>query len=696
LELEIITEAPGWLTFLCVAAGILVSWLLYRNDQVFTGVSRWIILLMSVLRFITVFVLCLLLLSPLFKSISREVQKPIIALVIDDSKSMSQSIDSNSIGQQLLKEIESIDKNIGKEIDLRIFSTSDRFKEGFDGNFKGLESDLSFPVNELKTRFSGMNLSGVVLVTDGLYNKGADPSYAYPELSVPVFTVGLGDTTIRKDAFIQSVRFNETVFLGNSFPIEVVFNARELQGQKANLKLLTKGAVIAQKSIDIPSSRFSNVSTFILEAKEKGLLKYEVILEPLIGEQNINNNSKTIFLNVTSERSKIVLVHAAPHPDIAAIRSTLESNPNYELLEIPQSSWSGPIADAKLTILHQIPSKISGGKNIVESTIKSGIPTLFILGAQTSISDINNLELPIRIEDSNGSTTEASPAYSSTFSLFRMDDIQIDKINGLPPLTVPFGNYVLKKEGYSLFNQTIGNTKTQMPLLTFFPASSPKMGIIAGEGIWRWKLYDFQNHAHTETFNAIISKSMQYMVSIENRNPFRLSFKNSYNENEQVLFDASVFNDAGESVKDAEISMVLTDENRKDFSYTFSNNAGVFTLNAGFLPSGIYNFKSTAKIGERSLSTSGKIVVAALQSEMTDLVANHSMLQSLSNKTGGAFFNLGMTNELTNAILAQKTMKPIIYSRKSLSEAISLKWLFALIALLLSAEWLMRKRSGSY
>ena len=696
LELEIITEAPGWLSLLCAATGGLVAWLLYRKDQVLSGTSRWVIGFMAFLRFTTVFVLCLLLLSPLFKSISREVQKPIIAVIIDDSKSVKLSTDSNTVGNQLLSDIELLQKNLGNEIDLRIFSISDRFAEGFNGQLNGLESDLSYPVNELKTRFSGMNLSGVVLMTDGLYNKGADPSYTYPELSVPVYTVALGDTTVRKDIFIQSVRFNETVFLGNSFPIEVILNARELQGQKANLKLVSKGSVIAQKMVDIPGSRFSNVSTFIVEAKEKGLIKYEIIVDPVPGEVNTGNNSKTIFLNVSSERSKIVLIHAAPHPDIAAIKSTVESNPNYELLEMAQSSWNGSMPDAKLAILHQIPSKNNGGRVIAENILKSGIPTLFILGAQSSIMDVNAMDFPIRIDDSNGSTTEATPVLSNTFSLFRLDDIQIERLNGLPPLTIPFGNYSFKKAGYALFNQTIGNTKTQMPLVAFFPGSSPKTGIIAGEGLWRWKLYDFQNHSNTESFNAIIGKSIQYMVSVENRNPFRLSYKNSYNENEQILFDASVFNDAGESVKDAEVSLMLTDENQKDFQYTFSNNAGVYTLNAGFLPPGIYSFQSTAKIGDRSLSSSGKIVVAALQSEMTDLVANHTMLQSLSIKTSGAFFNSGMTPQLVDSIIAQKTMKPVIYSRKSLSEAISLKWIFVLLALFLSSEWLMRKRSGGY
>ncbi|MFM7176011.1 MAG: carboxypeptidase-like regulatory domain-containing protein [Bacteroidota bacterium] len=662
MELEIITEAPGWLIVFCVAAGAIASWVLYRRDTTFTGEAKWIRLLMACFRFCTVTILCLLLLSPLFKSVTREVQKPIVAVIIDDSKSMAQSEDSATFGKGISERLELLKSKIGEDVDVRVFSSSDKFKEGFEGVLSGLETDLSSPVDELKSRFSGLNLSAAVLLTDGLYNKGADPSYAYSSLAVPVFTIGTGDTTVRKDAFIQGVRFNESVYLGNSFPIEVTLNARELEGTIAKLKLVSKGTVLAEKQIEVSSSRFSNVSSFILEAKEKGLIRYEIILEPLSGESNVSNNSRTIFVNVTSDRSKIILVHASPHPDIAAIKSVLESNPNYEIIEVPQSTWNGPVSDAKLAVLHQIPGKNGGGKAIVESLNKAGIPILFILGSQSSTADLNALSLPLRIDDSNGSTTDALPLYSGSFSLFNIDESILGKVNGFPPLSIPFGNYSMKTDGYPLFNQTIGNTKTSMPLVVFFPGENPKKGFIAGEGLWKWKLSEFQSNQNNDAFNMVISKTIQYMVSVENKNPFRLSYKSSYDENEQVLFDAGVFNDAGETIQDADVSIVLSGENDNEYKFTFSNNNGVYTLNSGFLPPGIYSFRATAKIGNKNLLSTGRIVVTALQSELTDLVADHSLLRSLSNKTGGLFFNFNNSTDLEKSILNQKNITCYLFS----------------------------------
>ncbi|MFN5323527.1 MAG: hypothetical protein ACK5C5_01265 [Bacteroidota bacterium] len=696
MEFEIITESPSWLTILCVLAGFLSAFLLYRNDKRFSELARWVILFMAFLRFSVISLLCFLLLSPLFKTTTRETQKPIVAVLIDNSKSMIHGKDSMAFSKEISNQLSKLKDKIGNDCEVRVFSISDKLSDGIINGFNGMETDLSLAVDEMKSRFSGLNLSALVLATDGLYNKGADPGYAFQNLSVPIYTVGYGDTTVKKDLFIQDVRFNPNVFLGNSFPIEISFNARELSGQRAKLNLISKGSTIAIKEIDITSSRFSNVSTFIIEAKEKGLTKYEIRIDPLHGEENTSNNSRTIFIDVNSIRSKILLTHSAPHPDIAAIKSVLETNSNYELIENPQSTYTGPSTDLKLAILHQIPSKTSGGKNIVEQLFNARIPVLFILGSGTSTIDFNALDIPIRIEDANGGVTDALPSFNNTFSLFKIDESLISRIPSFPPLSVPFGNYSFKSEGYTLFNQTIGNTKTDMPLMVYFPNETPKKGFICGEGLWKWRLNEFRNHNSTETFSAILLKSIQYMLSAENKNPFKLTYKNSYEENEQITIDAGVFNEVGEQIKDAEVSMIIQDENAKNYSFAFSNSNGIHTLNAGFLSPGIYSFKATAKAGSRSFFEEGKFIVSALESELSDLVADHLMLRSLAIKTGGIFTKSDLSGVIADSIIVRKDLKPMIYTKKSMNEAVNLKWIFFLLALLISSEWFLRKRNGGY
>ncbi len=41
-----------------------------------------------------------------------------------------------------------------------------------------------------------MNLGAVVLAGDGIYNQGVEPLFAASGLSVPIYTIALGDTVL--------------------------------------------------------------------------------------------------------------------------------------------------------------------------------------------------------------------------------------------------------------------------------------------------------------------------------------------------------------------------------------------------------------------------------------------------------------------------------------------------------------------
>jgi hypothetical protein len=68
----------------------------------------------------------------------------------------------------------------------------------------------------------------------------------------------------------------------------------------------------------------------------------------------------------------------------------------------------------------------------------------------------------------------------------------------------------------------------------------------------------------------------------------------------------------------------------------------------------------------------------------------------LAANSGGAMFPLDRSEEIINLIKSNDTIKPVIYSINKTESVINLKWLFALLLLLLSAEWFLRKYNGSY
>src|SRR5205085_5268431 len=125
---------------------------------------------------------------------------PALVFLVDNSLSMREMMDS-ARQQQMLAEIDQ-QGNTLKEHD---FTVSVRGLGGDNLSFNQPGSDLHGALREITNDFEGRNLTGIVLVSDGIYNSG--PSPLYTSQRVPVYTVGVGDTTERIDASIRNIAY---------------------------------------------------------------------------------------------------------------------------------------------------------------------------------------------------------------------------------------------------------------------------------------------------------------------------------------------------------------------------------------------------------------------------------------------------------------------------------------------------------
>ncbi|MBL0342052.1 MAG: hypothetical protein IPP71_14670 [Bacteroidetes bacterium] len=696
MNYQLITEAPSWLILFCFAAGFLYSFLLYRKEKAFAESSLWVTRILALFRFLSVSVLCILLLSPLIRTIFREVEKPIVLILQDQSASVLTIKDSSLFVKNYPEEINSLKRSLEEDFDVRLFSIGDKITEGINFDFKARETDLSGPVGEMRARFSGRNLGAVVLASDGLYNKGSNPLYAFPELKVPVFTIGLGDTAVRKDVLISKVNHNKTAFIGNTFPVELTLDARQCSGKEITLNISKNNKEIFTKSIKVGSDRFNMVLPVFLEANEKGMNHFIATVTKVDNEINYSNNSRDFFIDVTDNKQQILLLANAPHPDLAALRDIIETNPNIQLKIVMFDDFDGTIGNTNLFILHQIPSSTKPANSLFEKLQKQNIPVLFILGSQTNVTTFNNLDAGIKISENRGNLNEVQADPQKEFSLFTMEEENLRMLSDFPPLISPFGNYDTKGKVYSLLTQKIGKVKTGMPLLSFSVEGDFKTAVLAGEGLWKWKLREFADHGNSNAVTATLTKTIQYLATREKMTPFRLFYKNTYFENEPLLIDAEFYNESGELVNLSDVKISVTDENDKSFQFVFSKTEKAYTLNAGYLPVGSYKFSASTSNNANTFTESGSFTINALQAEFTETIANHQLLNAISDRTGGKFYHNGKVAEIAKDIKNRNDIKAVSYTQKKLDDVINLKWIFLLIILLLSAEWFLRKRSGAY
>ncbi|NOZ45634.1 MAG: hypothetical protein GXO79_02520 [Chlorobi bacterium] len=222
-----------------------------------------------------------------------------------------------------------------------------------------------------------------------------------------------------------------------------------------------------------------------------------------------------------------------------------------------------------------------------------------------------------------------------------------------------------------------------------------KTGLIAGEGIWRWKIYDYKLNGDNLLFNELINKIIQYLSVEAKKQQFYVHTQKNYSENEQIIFSAEVYNKSYELIDDPEIFLEITDKKGHKLNYNFVKSNKKYRLNVGEFNSGIYKYTANVEYGNEKYSQKGVFSVSPVNIEYMKSSSDYHLLYQIDRQTGGKFYTFNEIENLKNDILTNTTIKSTVYKDNNYISLINLKWLFIVILLLLSTEWLLRKYFGS-
>ncbi len=696
--MQLTTEYSLWFIIFCLLLAAGGSWLLYKNNKLnLSGkYGKPAIVALMAFRFLSLFFISFLLLGPLLKMITRKVEKPFIILAVDNSESVLANKDSAFYKKEFPLQIEKIKEELKEDYQIKTYTFGKEVNASSTINFKEKQTDISKVFDEINNTYSNQNLGAIILASDGIYNEGSNPIYSSKELKVPVFSIALGDTNQHKDLLIKNVKHNQLVYQGNMFPLQIDINAFGCAAQNSTLTIQHHGVTVFTKSISIGTSNFFTSIPVELDAKESGMQHYIITLSKLNAEVSYVNNRTDIFINVINGKQKILLLALAPHPDISAYKQAIESNENNQVVLkyiddfIPQN-----IGEYNLAILHQLPGTGGQGSSVIKQFKDKKIPLLYILGAQTGINIFNTIENTLNISGNRSTMNDALLSVNNEFSLFVLNEEELNTIKKFPPLQSPYGNYIVKGESSVLFKQQIGYVKTDFPLILFSKNTETKTGFICGEGFWKWRLYDAQLSKQSIS-QGLIGKMVQYLAAKDDKSLFRMSnTKKRFNENESVQFDVEAYNQSYELINEPEVQMMIKNAQGKTFNYTFSRTEKAYTLNAGLMPVGNYLYEAAVTIGNKTERLKGSFTIMPLQVEFLQTVANHQLLNQLSVQSSGQLFYPTQTEKLIKAVKENATIKPVIYTQEEVKSWINLKWIFFLILGLLSAEWFIRKWNGS-
>jgi hypothetical protein len=681
----------------CLLLAALYAWILYGREQKLPKAWRNAL---TASRFVVAFILAILLAGPLLTRFKNRIEKPILLVAQDNSASILATDQKSFYQGKYLEERNAALQSLERKYEVKtiLLGADLRYSNAVD--YSDTKSNIAAVLDELKQGYAQQNVAAVILASDGIGNTGNDIESYLRDMSTPVYTVLMGDSVQKKDLGISKLSSNEIGYKNNSSRVDIFIKAYDFANTQHNINIVDEeGKVIWQSKFSCSKKQdWIKINAAIPLGAVSGLRKFKVQIPVAANEFNVQNNSRTFTIDVLDGRQKIAILASAAHPDLAAIKTAIESKEQYEVdLFIGDEIPVDQLRKYQVLVLHQIPSKAYQGGALQDYLAREGVPYLSILGAQSYLDLFNQWATGLSINGQRSNTNESTPIFNENFTAFTLSEESKNSLIQFPPLYTPFGNYTSSAELQALFQQRIGNTGSDYPMLAFKSGNGQRIAVLAGEGFWRWRMYEYKSNGNTNASNEILQKTLQYLGSAADKRKFKVGINNaSLEENEVILFDATLYNDNYELINTPDVSMSIKNKNGKTYSFQFDRDEKKYTLNAGNLPVGNYTYVATCNFGKNNYSYKGSFQISRLNTELQETVANFEILRKLSNSSGGKAHRASEWKNLAEDLNKEEQFTSISRREKSSDEAIHFKFIFFLILSLISIEWFARKYFGLY
>ncbi len=689
----IFESAPEFLVVCVVVALAYAAIQYYRTKDPW---SKAVNTLLLAGRAILVFSLTFLLLGPIVKQISNLFEKPVFVILHDNSSSIAETTDSLTMAT-IRRELAETQQTLADNgYDTHVHTLSD--ENANDLQYTATASDITGALRRIADRYEGKNIAGVILVSDGIYNSGLSPLYS--AYNFPLHTVGVGDTTVRADIALKNIAYNKIAYQGNRFPLRAEVQLKNINANRISATLMKRGRVLESQTKDVLPGQ---LLTFDFQplADEQGLQKYDIQIEQRPEEHNTRNNRSSVFVEIVEGRKKILCIAASPHPDIKAIREVVTKNANYEfMLHIPDVSQQQASAmvpgDIDLVIFHQAPDLRGKTTALFQSFMKSKSSVFIILGHQSDLRQLAAHDLPFNFEAPPREYDEVTPVINPGLTNFSLSSEASTAFSRFPPVSVHFGKMRMKAGSSVVLFQKVGSVTTDKPLLLTSSDDTRKVGVMLGEGIWRWRLNEFDRTENTYSFDEVFGKLVQFLSSTDDKRKFRsYPIRQEFSDTEPVVFESQVYNDIFEPVFGNAVDIDITGEDGQRTRYTYVISPGNTRYQVGGLKEGAYRYQASTLINNKTETVRGEFAVTERQAELQNLTADFDLLRRLSDNTGGKFYPASRLNDLRSA-LQQTQATSVIHTEETYDSIINLRWVFWLLLILVTAEWGLRKFYGSY
>ena len=458
--------------------------------------------------------------------------------------------------------------------------------------------------------------------------------------------------------------------------------------------MLQNGKKIQSKTVNCNNSNFDQQTVlFTVKAAQKGFQRFTVQVESRSGEFTLQNNQQSCYVEVLDNKSSILFLSSAPHPDLAAIRNVLEEDKSTQITADLIQNYQLSKVVPNLVVWYE--NGNNSNPALFVQLLREKIPVLLILSPTTPNQVVQALVTGLKSPKGNQTET-VYPTINSGFSAFSFTETCVAAMNVAPPMETRFGAYQLPANAVVVLQQRIGKITKSDPLFFFASSQQTKIGVLLGEGIWRWKLNEFMRTKNTDGFREFIQKTTQYLTVRQSSDPFRISFPKRFIETDEITLKAEFYNAAMELITTPQISFSYRKKGGGASKTQFSPTSNFYQLNLGNLAAGTYHWEAIASNNGTKYKKSGTFVVEAIALEALTTSADFSVLNQLARQSDGQFYPLRQSNKLIDYLKSRSDIATVQFEDTSYRSLIDLTFIFLLIVLLFGTEWFLRRWWGGY
>lgn len=649
---------------------------IYKSDR---NNIKWYL---AILRFITIFLLLLLIVNPKFDKEVIKIIKPKLVLAVDNSQSIKY-LNKDSLTKFLMQTILGSSK-ITEKFNTITYTFGEQLNQSSVVNFKDEKTNINQALQDIQVIYEPQ-ISPIVLISDGNQTTGRNYVNSSKTFNQAIFPLVLGDTISETDLKIQNINNNKYTYLENKFPVEIICSYVGNEPIFSDLIISSQDNIVFKEQLNFSNRYNSKIITPLIKSSKVGRQSYKVYLKPIQNEKNILNNLKNFSIETIDEYSKIALVSAMSHPDLGVLKTSIETNKQRSVDILRPDEYILSKNTYGVIILYQPNIKF---KRVFELIKQMNNNTLIVAGISTDWTFLNKIQSDFNKKSTNQNTL-VQAQINTEFTSFDINDYNF---NSYPPLNTDLGEIYINTKFETLLERS-KNNNISGPLWFTYENTKSRNSLVLAEGLWKWRMHSFIQESDFKKFDSFISKIIQYLDIKKQNNRLVVNYESIYDGNQDLSIKAQYYNKNYELDLNAEINIKFKNNISGDLIELPMNINNYFhEIDLNVLDSGSYSFEVNVNNEVHNKTGMFKILEPNIEKQLIN--ANINDLKQLSENTNAKLFLDSQVNQLIEELISDNRF----YSKQKITKKsvylFDITFILFILFVSLFLEWLIRKYNG--